>query len=444
MKYTITTKLNYKQNKEIIEYFENHIGRYSYICRICWHIINNSKNDYKTVSKLCNYLQNRFSILKRTANAIVKYNQGLYNSMKGIKKLELHQKSYKIFNLEKNINIRTKLLTNYKIKLSKNIAINLLKYKNLKKEIVHKKFKLNKLKIDCKNLRLEIEKGIFKCCFGTKRILQKDKNKFKEKRNNKMYFVGGKYETSGNQLLQLTNTSNNNFKIKFRKDFEYKNEKLNKNKYIYGKCKFYNHLSNIKSILNNKNEPLSYILIKRKNKYYLQCSFNIEYHEYTSNKNGIVGVDFNKGFVAVSEINKYGDMTDNINIEYRFGKSNKTSNDLLQIISFLLKYALFKKKNIAIENLTFVRNKSKLGINKYVKHKSFGNMLSSLPYNFYVERFKQMAYRYGVKLELINPAWSSKIAHEKYCNRMKLNIHTGASFIIARRGIGLMDGFIEK
>lgn len=38
MKYTITTKLNYKQNKEIIEYFENHIDRYSHICRICWHI----------------------------------------------------------------------------------------------------------------------------------------------------------------------------------------------------------------------------------------------------------------------------------------------------------------------------------------------------------------------------------------------------------------------
>lgn len=71
-------------------------------------------------------------------------------------------------------------------------------------------------------------------------------------------------------------------------------------------------------------------------------------------------------------------------------------------------------------------------------------MLSSLPYNFYVERFKQMANRYGVKLELVNPALSSKIAREKYCDRMKLTIHTGASFVIARRGLGIMDGFIEK
>ena len=443
MKYTIETKLNYKQNKDIIIYFEQHINKYSYILRVCWHIINKSKNNYKIVSKLCSFLQKKFSILKRSANAIVKYNQGLYNSMKENKKLELSQKSFKILNLKNNIETRTKLLNTYKTKISKNININKLKYKNLKKEIVYKKFKLNNLKTQCANLRLEIENGIFKCCFGTKRMLQKNINDFKIKRNNKMYFIGSKDETSCNQMLQISHISNNNFRIKFRKDFEYKNKTLDKDKYVYGKCKFHNYISNLKSIINNNINPLSYILIKRNNKYYLQCSFDINNYEIASTENGVIGIDFNKGFVSISEINKYGDMLDNINIHYRFGQSTKTRNDLLQMMSFVLKYAKFTGKNIAIENLNFLRNKSKIGINKYKNHKKFGNMLSSLPYNFYLERFKHMANRYSVGLILINPALSSKIAKEKYCDKMKLNIHVGASFVIARRALGIMDGFVE-
>ena len=39
----------------------------------------------------------------------------------------------------------------------------------------------------------------------------------------------------------------------------------------------------------------------------------------------------------------------------------------------------------------------------------------------------------------VNPAWTSWIAKNKFCNRMKLNIHIGASFVIARRGIGIED-----
>ena len=50
-----------------------------------------------------------------------------------------------------------------------------------------------------------------------------------------------------------------------------------------------------------------------------------------------------------------------------------------------------------------------------------------------------MAFRNKVDVIKVNPAWTSWIAKNKFCNRMKLNIHTGASFVIARRGIGIED-----
>ena len=50
-----------------------------------------------------------------------------------------------------------------------------------------------------------------------------------------------------------------------------------------------------------------------------------------------------------------------------------------------------------------------------------------------------MAFRNKVDVIKVEPAWSSWIAKNKFCKRMKLNIHTGASFVIARRGIGITD-----
>ena len=42
-------------------------------------------------------------------------------------------------------------------------------------------------------------------------------------------------------------------------------------------------------------------------------------------------------------------------------------------------------------------------------------------------------------LHKVNPAWTSWIAKQKYCPKMKLNIHSGASYVIARRGMFLKD-----
>ena len=50
-----------------------------------------------------------------------------------------------------------------------------------------------------------------------------------------------------------------------------------------------------------------------------------------------------------------------------------------------------------------------------------------------------MAFRNKVDVIKVNPAWTSWIAKNKFCGRMKLNIHTGASFVIARRGTGIKD-----
>lgn len=67
------------------------------------------------------------------------------------------------------------------------------------------------------------------------------------------------------------------------------------------------------------------------------------------------------------------------------------------------------------------------------------NMLHSLAYRKFTNIIENVCYRNCIWLRKVNPAWTSWIAQQKYCPKMKLNIHTGASFVIARRGQGYTD-----
>lgn len=66
-------------------------------------------------------------------------------------------------------------------------------------------------------------------------------------------------------------------------------------------------------------------------------------------------------------------------------------------------------------------------------------MLHSLAYREFSDAIESVTYRNRVGLIKVNPAWTSWLAGKIYCSPMKLNIHTGASYVIARRGQGYKD-----
>ena len=124
--------------------------------------------------------------------------------------------------------------------------------------------------------------------------------------------------------------------------------KKGENRYVYGKCFFNNHKKQLKETLKSKNSPLTYRIIKRNNKYYLQCIFEINNDNIilTRNTYGTIGVDFNKGFVTISQTNKYGHLIGTEKMTYRFGSGNKTENDLILIINKLTKLAIKTGKDL--------------------------------------------------------------------------------------------------
>ena len=439
MKYTTETRLYIKNNKDIIEYFDEVINQYSYIFRKVYYIIRN--NPKIKINLLNTELQDEYSISRRTASSIIKTVQGIIGSIRELKKTEVKQKQYRLEKISKKLEKLIPVLLDLKLKAKENNIKDLIKYKNLKIKIAFMKMRKDKLINKINSLNYQIETNRFKITFGTKKLFRQNLEKFLNKRDNQMVFIGSKEEKGCNHNFRLKYIAKiNQFIIRIRKDFKYKDKKREE-RYAYGKCFFNNHSKLLREILKSKDSPLTYRIIKRNNKYYLQCIFEINNKNtiLTRKNYGVIGVDFNKGFVTVSQTNKYGHLVKTDKMTYRFGSGNKTENDILLIINKLTELAINTGKDIVVEDLNFLKAKSKAVKGKSEKGKKYNKMLHSLAYRMFLNRIEQICNRKNVGLIKVNPAWTSWIAENKFCERMKLNIHIGAAFVIARRGMNIKD-----
>ena len=439
-KFTIVTQLHTSLNKDLIDYIDLTLPSYSKAVRESFHTIKNSKSFNK--SSYNSLLQQKYDITQRTANSIISDAQGRLNALIELKRYEQKQLKLKISNLEKNI--IPKLVqkrddnSNF-LNCGKNVS--LIKQRNLRLKIVSKKNKLNCLKQKLSNITYQIENKKLKLCFGTKDLLRRNYQKFKQKRDSQLSFIGCKSETACNQQLQLIfNPKNNQFKIKLRKDFGFKKSK-GKDKIVEGQVYFRNHKNKIVSILKNKNSPLTYKIIKNNNRFYLYCTFEIqlEKEDYlTRSSYGTIGLDFNKGFVTLSETNNYGDLIDVDIFRYRFRSGKKTKTDLQKIANEVVQLSREKGKDLCIENLNFKKTKSKTDSKI---GKQYNQMIHSLAYSQFINLMENSAFKNSVRIIKVNPAWTSWLAKKLYCPNMKLNVHIGAAYVIARRRQGYKDSF---
>lgn len=436
-KFTVVAQLHEKQNLDLIEYVDSCFTTYGKAKRETFHILKRDVNINK--STFNTYLQTKYGILKRTANSIISDAQGTLNALIELKKYEKSQLEHKISSLEILIDkLEIKVTDNKTLLRLNDKMVSLVAHHNLKRKLVSKKNQLNHKKQKLDNLVYQIEHGIYKLCFGTKYLLNHNYGKFVERRDNQLSFVGSKSETACNQMLQLSyNPQNNQFEIQLRKDIG--GFKVQRGLYVTGKVHFNHHKRELISILMKHNSPLSYKIIKKTGRYYLYCTFEIQRDKssfITRSSNGVIGLDFNKGFVVLTETNQYGHLVDTDLIPYRFKKGNATQTDLELISNNVKERSLATGKDVVIENLNFKDTKSKT-ISK--RGKKYNDMLHSFAYRKFTDIMENICYRNCIWLRKVNPAWTSWIAQQKYCPKMKLNIHTGASFVIARRGQGYTD-----
>ena len=443
--FTIITelKLNREYNQSVSKYISDYIELFNKIQRLTFHriknyYIKNGKITLKDRSIIYAKLKEEFNLTSRAIDAILSNMLGRFESIKELKEFERKSLERKIFNLEKELIKLKDERTLQRINLkngSKNF--NFTKYKNLKIKIYWKQNKLNTKKQKLKNLENEIKTGKYKICFGTKELLQKNYKEFVKKRDSEIYFLGRAGDNTCNNNFQVEyNSKTNQFYFRIRKETD-----LDNDKFVYGQFSFNNknYTKLLKNLLRTKESALTYRIKIKNNRAFLQIIYNFEHNKdlcVTRNSYGVIGVDFNKGFISVSETDKYGNLINTFNINYDYSNGNKTVNDFQCIAIKLKDYCLNVGKDLVIENLNFNKKKDAL-ISK--KGRKYNKMLSSLACSKFDSIITSKCVKNRIFLHKVNPAWTSWIAKKKYCDKMKLNIHSGASYVIARRGMSLKD-----
>ena len=443
--FTITTelKLNKEYNQLADKYISDYIELFNKIQRLTFHRVKkyymkNGKITQKDRNIIHTQLKEEFNLTSRAIDAILVNMLNRFESIKALKEFERESLERKIFSFEKELTKLKDERTLQRINLksdSKNF--NHTKYKSLKIKIYWKQNKLNTKKQKLKNLEEEIKAGKYKVCFGTKELLQKDYKEFIKKRDSEIYFLGRAGDRACNNNFQVKyNSKTNQFNFRVRKEIDLENDK-----FVYG-CFYFNnknYTNLLKKLLRTKESALTYRIKFKNGKVLLQIIYNFKHNKnlcVTRNNYGVVGVDFNKGFVSVSETDKYGNLINTFNIDYKYAKGNQTTNDFQCIATRLKDYCLDTGKDLVIEKLNFDKKRDIL-ISK--KGKKYNKMLSTLAYSQFDSIITSKCVKNRIFLHKANPAWTSWIAKQKYCPKMKLNIHSGASYVIARRGMLLKD-----
>ena len=409
------SKLYLKDNLSLYNYFDDYSKLFNFLVRRCVHHLRRKLNE-EPESKYRTRLMIEFGITNRMAKAVVVTAKTQLNLLKESSYYQYNRLYKRKRSLQRKID---------KLKLS--LDSNRLKRRKLAKvRLFWAQMKLNKVnQLILNGLKLNL-------AFGTKHLFKTNKTKFLAKRDNQVVYIGSKYETFGNQQFQIEfDSKHNHFNYKLRLDNKWVS---GNNKYIFGSFVLKNKEAkvNILQTLSTKlSNPLTYRILKRDGVLYLQILYRRETPNITQSTNGVLGVDFNKGFISVSEINSNGKLQSLTRYDHLHkGKSTKTKTSMLVMVSKLVAQAVDAGKDIVIEDLVSLDSNKKQ--NKTTS-KSYNRMINSLKFGLFKHCLLSKAAKEGVSVHTVNPYNTSNIAKESYTNRMKLNVHDAASYVIARR-----------
>ena len=458
--FTIETRLNQRDNAEIIEYAKEYNILYGKMLRFTWHRYNNGGTFNMKKSEFNTVLQKTFGVNKRLANSVISEVESLYRALYQLKWYEYGQLQGKISKKRKKVKKLSKKVFAISEKTKgKAFSDSLLRYyKKLKADIFYEHRRLNRLVQKRNNLLREIQSKNLRLCFGTKKRFYaqfhlKENNltshkiwleKFQQARDNRSLYIGSKDESFRNLNLQLSPMVNagkaNSFVIQLRKNTKAR-------EYVRGFCSFkYMDGFLVKSLI-NQDHGVSYRIIFRGKKCYLQAMITLNKNTNnckTRNSHGTLGLDYNDGFIELVETNETGNLIGLKHIDLRFhGTGNSAENEIRTKVSEIVDYAILVGKDIVIEDLDFRKTKSETDEAKSEDGKEYNKMLHAFDYSRYKKSFENCCFRRDVNLIKVNPAYTSKIAKQKYCYRKKLSVHQGASYVIARKGQGYIDKYIK-
>ena len=439
---TFSTILEEDNAKEIIEYFEETSGNYGHLKRCALHILRNCPEISR--NKLNKILQERFLVTARTAGSAIYGVEEIISSALALIPLNIEK-------LETRIEGKTKLIEKKKKEMAKIHAsrkTNTKRLRKLKLHIYNIYNSINRIRQKIGNLENQMKQRKPNICMGTKKLARNDMKEFKLHRDSQINYIGRACEKQGNTNFQMQYVKKGNFFVmKVRRDFGKWKDDRSPERFAYGKCHFKYGGRQLRDAMRDNASTVTVSVIRRNGRYYLFVTVAVSYESsaiVTRKEHGVIGIDFNKGFINICETDEKGNIVSIEKMKYPFGKAGITNAGLADVISRVSEKAIETGKSIVAEDLSFERTKRKAKKAVTPTEKEKMRMLHSLPYSRYAQILENITFNKRIELIKVNPAYTSRTAEQKFCNQMKLNIHNGAAYVIARKGMGIKDKYLKK
>lgn len=157
---------------------------------------------------------------------------------------------------------------------------------------------------------------------------------------------------------------------------------------------------------------------------------------------GSFGVDINADCIAATEIDNYGNLVGTeVYPLVTYGLSSEQAEAAIgDVVKEIVTLAAVARKPIVTEKLDFSKKKAALKD----ENPKYARMLSSFAYNAIGKGIRARAFKEGVEIIEVNPAYTSQIGLANYAKAKGLSVHQAAAFAIARRGSGFRERPIGK
>ncbi len=317
------------------------------------------------------------------------------------------------------------------------------KKRSTKKQHFFKQRRLNRLRHKLHQLKEDRSKGIVRICFGTRKLFRKQfaqspdqwKIQWKNARNHSFFTLGSKDETSGNQTCTAKENEDGSLTLRLRLPNALHQDH---GKYLEFSNVFFSYgHQKILSALDST--AISYRFHQDKKGWRLFPSIALPEPTWKSESRlGVIGVDINIDHLAVVETDRFGNPLSIKRIPCTcYGKTQKQSlAEIGDAAVSLVDLAVASKKPLVLERLDFQKKKQELKRNPSCHYK---RMLSSFAYNRIQTAIQSRAYRDGIHVYQVNPAYSSLLGRLKFSRHYGLTIHQAAALCIGRRFLGLSE-----
>ena len=327
-------------------------------------------------------------------------------------------------------------------------TIKKLSKKNSDQFLLHQKRRRSAtLKARLQRHEKDVLLGKVRLCFGSRKRFRKQfdlkannfashkewKREWEDARSENFFLIGSKDETAGNQSC-VASLEGDTLSLRIRLPdalSEY-------GKYLFIKNVWfaYGQETIVAALQSHIPVAISYRFIRDRKGWKVFVTVPVSKPiQVTRQGIGAIGVDINADRLAVVETDRYGNPVACKTYPLcTYGKTrNQTSALVGDATKSIIDLCLKTKKPLVLEKLCFAKKKCEL---REIGNAKYARMLSSLAYNAIISMMKSRAFRLGVHVREVNPAYTSVIGRVKFAQRYGLSTHESAALVIGRRSLG--------